>query len=280
MRWVILLGLTTVAVAGHPAEDWAGQLAAWRERRLAALKAEDGWPSVVGLQWLSEGANPAGAGRTQDRIGLFLLEGKRVWFEPAPGAHVRIDGKPALRQELRPDVPGPASLITAGSLTMFVIERGGRLGVRVRDANSPYRKAFHGIDYYPANPDYRVQARLVRQGKRRLSFATVIDGLREEMDSPGILEFHLKGVDCSLEAALSGGRLFLIFKDQTSGKTTYPAGRFLYADLPQDGKVMLDFNQAINPPCAFTPYATCPLPPTQNKLLVAVEAGELTYHYE
>lgn len=273
----MLLGLTVTTAAGQTDQDWAAQLASWREKRMESLKAEDGWPSVVGLHWLEQGANPAGAA---GKIGIFVREGNRVWFDPDPGAQVQIDGQAARRQDLRPDVPGPASLITAGSLTLFVIERGGKLGVRVRDTNSPFRKAFRGIDYFPARPEYRVEARQVRQERKKLSVSTVIDGLTEEMESAGMLEFRLQGVDCRLEAALSGGRLFLIFKDQTSGKTTYPAGRFLYAELPADGRIVLDFNRAINPPCAFTPYATCPLPPAHNKLPVAVEAGELAYHYE
>jgi uncharacterized protein (DUF1684 family) len=183
--------------------------------------------------------------------------------------------------ELKPDVPGPADLIKAGTRTMLVIERSGRYGIRVRDTESRYRKGFRGLQWFPVKPEYRVSARLEPYASPLSVSIPTILGVDEVMTSPGLLHFGLQGKQLRLRPVLSGGRLFLIFKDTTAGKSTYPAGRFLYADLPKGGQaVELDFNKAYNPPCAFTPYATCPLPPLENRLAVSIEAGELNYHHD
>jgi len=249
------------------ANDHTAQVEAWRAKRIAALQADDGWLTVAGLHWLTPGWNrfaelPAGM--------EWRLEGKTVTFRQ--GGQMR---------ELKPDNPGPADLVTAGSLTMFIIERGGKYGIRVRDTKSPYRAKFHGIEHYPVDSQWNVSARWLpyEQPKQR-NLPTVIEGVTEVYDATGEVEFTLQGKTLRLEPVLSGGRLFFIFRDLTTGKTTYPAGRFLYADLAKDGVVKLDFNQSYNPPCAFTPYATCPLPLPQNRLAIAVEAGEKNYHLE
>ena len=228
----------------------------WRRAREESLKAPDGWLRVAGLHWLEEGENHL-EGLT------FIRRGAAVWH----------DGK-----LLQPDAPGPADLVDAGGKTLFVIVRGSKVGLRVRDAASPFLRDFRGLRWYPVRPEFRVAARWAAylEPERRL-LDTVIDGFEEEYRSPGAAEFNIGGVACQLEAMLSGNRLFFLFRDLTSGKTTYGASRFLYADLPENGKVVLDFNKAYNPPCAFTRYATCPLPPASNWLPVAIEAGELVY---
>ncbi|HZO52278.1 MAG TPA: DUF1684 domain-containing protein [Bryobacteraceae bacterium] len=247
-----------------PASDHLSEVEAWRSKRLATLQADDGWLTVAGLYWLKPGLNrfaelPAGLEWT--------LHGKRV--------SLRQNGA---ERELKPDNPGPADLVKSGTLTMFIIERGGKYGVRVRDTNSPYRKSFKGVEHYPVDAKWKVAARwhAYAQPKKRV-LPTVIEGVTEEYDAPGEVEFKLAGKTLKLEPVLSGGRLFFVFRDLTTGKTTYPAGRFLYADLAKDGVVTLDFNQAYNPPCAFTPYATCPLPLPQNRLPIALETGEKNY---
>lgn len=249
------------------AADHSAQVEAWRSKRIAALKADDGWLTVAGLHWLKPGWNrfdalPAGMEWRLEGTKVSLRQGKQV-------------------RELKPDNPGPADLLTSGSLTMFVIERGGKYGIRVRDTQSPYRSKFRGIEHYPVDAKWSVAARwhAYAQPKRRL-LPTVIEGVTEVHEAPGEAEFTIAGQTLRLEPVLSGGRLFFIFRDQTTGKTTYPAGRFLYSDPAENGVVKLDFNQAYNPPCAFTPHATCPLPPPQNRLAIAVEAGEKNYHLE
>ena len=250
-----------------PAFDHVSDVEAWRAKRLTALQAADGWLSVTGLHWLKPGWNrfaelPTGM--------EWKLDEKRVLL--------RQNGQ---ERELKPDNPGPADLVQSGTVTMFIIERGGKFGIRVRDTNSPYRAKFHGIEHYPVDAKWKVTARFLpyaQPKKRRLP--TVIEGVEEEYEATGEVEFTLAGKKLKLEPVISDGRLFFVFRDLTTGKTTYPAGRFLYADLPKNGTVTLDFNQAYNPPCAFTPYATCPLPLPQNRLPIAVEAGEKNYHLE
>ena len=168
--------------------------------------------------------------------------------------------------------------VTIGPLTLFVIERGGRHAIRLRDRNSQFRREFTGLHYFPISEPYRVTAKWVAE-PRKIPILNVI-GQTEPMDSPGYSVFTLGGHEYKLYPVLEepdAKELFYIFRDLTSAKETYGAGRFLYSEMPKDGRVVLDFNKAYNPPCAFTPYATCPLPPKENRLPVRIEAGELKY---
>jgi len=163
-------------------------------------------------------------------------------------------------------------------LNLFVIKRGDRYGIRLKDPDSQYRREFHGIEYFPADERYRVTARFVAE-RRTIPILNIL-GQTEPSECPGYVVFRLNGQELRLYPILEepgAKQLFYIFRDQTTGKETYGAGRFLYSDLPQDGQVTLDFNKAYNPPCAFTPYATCPLPPKENHLAVRIEAGEKKY---
>ena len=226
----------------------------WRKQREESLTADDGWLTVSGLHWLEPGNN--------------TVEGQRFVLS---GRQVTLDG--AL---LKPDVPGPADMITRGDLTLFVIARGGRFAIRVRDKQSVLRKQFRGLRWYPVQPEYRVTAKWTPYEKPQPRSIPTVVGIPEEMLAPGVAEFSLHGQTLRLEPVLDGRRLFFIFKDPTAGRTTYPAGRFLYTDPPVSGTVILDFNTAYTPPCGFTPYATCPLPPRVNHLAVVVEAGEMS----
>jgi uncharacterized protein (DUF1684 family) len=160
---------------------------------------------------------------------------------------------------------------------MYVIERGGRFALRVKDPESARRRSFRGLDWFPVRESYRVTARFVPyEPPKAIPIANVL-GTVEPMPSPGYVVFSLNGREFHLDPVLedpAAKELFFIFRDETAGKQTYPAGRFLYADLPKDGRVVLDFNKAYSPPCAFTSFATCPLPPRQNRLDVRIEAGE------
>jgi uncharacterized protein (DUF1684 family) len=270
-----------------PQADYQQEIESWRRAREARLKAEDGWLTVVGLFWLKEGRNTVGtdpgsdivlpAGSAPGSAGQFVFEKGEVRFESAPGVAARVDGKPAGVARLKPDTSGAPDLLRINSLTMFVIQRGRRTGIRLKDANSPARKSFAGLRYFPIREEYRVKARWEPYDPpKKVNIPNVLGGTSEDV-SPGYVEFVLKGRRCRLEPVLEGEELFFIFKDRTAAKETYPAGRFLYTGLPKGGEVVLDFNRAINPPCAFTPYATCPLPPQQNHLAMRIEAGELRY---
>jgi uncharacterized protein len=253
------------------------QIAEWRRKREASLKAVDGWLTVTGLQWLHEGIN-----KIDGVEGVaFDLQSGRTIARIGAGSGALVNGQAIREAELNPDNPGPPDKVTLGSRTMFVIERGGRIGMRVRDTNSRFRRQFTGLRWYPVDAAYRVRGTLKpHPAPLSVSIPTIL-GFDEKMTSPGIVHFQLRGELLALRPVLSEGSLFFIFRDRTAGKTTYPAGRFLYADVPGKGEpVDLDFNKAYNPPCAFTPYATCPLPPRENHLPIEIAAGELNYHHQ
>jgi uncharacterized protein (DUF1684 family) len=273
----IAAALARLATLQGDSLSYVEQIQKWRREREASLKADDGWLTVAGLHWLKEGVK-----RVEGADGVeFQFHQGKTRVRIREGAAALVNHKPAREAELRDDTPGPPDEVKTGSLTMFVIERSGRYGIRVRDTNSKYRKQFKGLTWYPVKPEYRVMGRLEKSASPITVPVPTILGFDEEMQSPGVVHFALGGAQRSLRPMLSGGRLFFIFKDQTAGKTTYPAGRFLYADMPKgDGSVELDFNKAYNPPCAYTPYATCPLPRPENHLAARVEAGELNYHHE
>lgn len=268
-------------------DAYARSIEAWRAQREARLRGDEGWPTVVALYWLRPGANRFGSAADNDLVlpasaaahaGALRVDGTTVTLEPAAGAQITVDGAAATARRLRPDEPGPPDVVATGRVRLFLVERSGRLGVRVRDLDSPARRAFKGLRWYPIRPEYRVVGRLVPNPEpRRLRIANVL-GLVDEMESAGVVVFTLGGHEVRLEPVYetpARSELFFIFRDRTSGHGTYPAGRFLYADLPRDGQVVIDFNKAYTPPCAFTRFATCPLPPRQNHLPIAIEAGEL-----
>jgi hypothetical protein len=173
------------------------------------------------------------------------------------------------------DAGGKPAVLELGSLNFFVIKRGDRVGVRIRDKASPVLASFKGIDEYPIQPEWRIVARFEPSKDKKIPIANII-GQVEDETSPGAVVFDWRGKTYRIDALEGGddGGLFLIFGDQTNGKETYGAGRFLDTEAPKDGKVVVDFNTAYNPPCAFTAFATCPLPPAGNKLQLRVEAGE------
>ncbi|HYM10861.1 MAG TPA: DUF1684 domain-containing protein [Bryobacterales bacterium] len=262
----------------------------WREDQEADLRAEGGWLTVAGLFWLKEGENrfgngagndivlPAGPG-VPERAGVFALEGGKVTLRVQPGAAVTAKGKPVETLEMHSDQKGAPDVIALGDLTMHVIERQGRLGIRLKDKNSRTRTEFAGMRWFPIRDTWRVRARFVPYDPpKRIEIPTVLGTVAKE-PCPGYAAFTLGGREWRLEpVSESDGGLFFIFRDLTSGKETYGSGRFLDAAAPKDGQVTLDFNEAYNPPCAFTPYATCPLPPKGNRLNVRIEAGEMREH--
>jgi uncharacterized protein len=284
-RFVVGLLLTLAISATDP--YYEQQLLKWRADRLAELTADDGWLTVVGLLWMHQGANHAGSGSGMDlkmslpapqELGTFTLEGERVWFVAAPGVPVRVAGHPV---NAAVAVETDKTLLELGPIQMLVIRRGKRVGLRVRDRDSAARRAFKGLEYFPIREDLRVRARLEPfDPPPHIPIVNVL-GDQSEYVSPGRLVFELDGVTHSLDAVYETSEkkdLFVIFRDRTSGESTYPAGRYMHVPLPVNGEVQVDFNRAYNPPCAFTEFATCPLPPKQNWLKVRIEAGEKTAH--
>jgi uncharacterized protein (DUF1684 family) len=284
MRLLAGMAAVVLAAAATVPPDYVQQMETWRQKREQRLKADGGWLSVAGLFWLNEGANTAGTakdnsivlppGSAPDHIGVFELHGNKVVFRPAAGVPIT----PARETELKPDTSGNPDAVAINDLTLFVIQRSDRYGIRLKDRNSPFRRNFTGLKWFPIRPEYRVEARFIAEPKK-IPILNMV-GQTDTEDSPGAVEFTLNGQQLRMVALTEEDTLFFVFRDKTSGKTTYGASRMLNTPMPKDGRVVLDFNQAYNPPCAFTPYATCPLPPHENRLPVAVEAGEMKYSDE
>ena len=258
----------------------------WRQEREAKLKADDGWLTLAGLIWLQEGPNTVGSAssskvklaRGPARIGVIDYKAGKASFRADPGTPVTINGKAAANAPLRSDADDQKpDLVQTEDYTFFVIHRGTRDAIRLKDKQSEYRRNFTGLHWYPVHEDYRVEAKWEAYPESKLINVPNILGETEKSPSPGYAVLTLHGQQFRLDPVAEDGQLFFIFRDQTAGHETYPSGRFLYAQMPQTGKVVLDFNKAYNPPCAFTPYATCPLPPQQNRMATRVEAGELNY---
>ena len=286
------------AAASTTAADsaWRQELDAWRAQREHELSAPDGWLTLVGLEWLKPGVNSFGTApdnaikiraQAPAHFGMMTVSGTTVQLlAPSGGfpADFQMDGKPAREGTLSANDAQPSTLTWHG-LTMVVLPRGGRYALRIKDADSPTRTGFHGLHWYAPEPRFRVEAKWIPFSPPRVEKIPTIIGTTLDMPAPGIAEFTLNDKTVRLEPVFEGGerdKLFFILRDATSQTTTYQAARFLHTGLPSNGvdkpgTLTLDFNELYNPPCAYTPYATCPLPPEQNRLPVAIEAGEQRY---
>ena len=279
-----------VLLASGPARavdtGYAQEVDAWRAKREADLRAPEGWLSVVGLHWLREGTSTIGSARGNDillplpappRVGTVELVKGKALIHVSPGVTVKAQDKAVTEALLQSDKEGKPDVLAVGPVSLYVIERGGRLALRVKDPQSPRRRTFRGLEWYPVKEALRIHARFVPYDPpKKVPIANVL-GMVDPLPSPGYAVFTVNGREVKLDSVLEepdAKELFFIFKDATAGKDTYPAGRFLYAAMPKDGQVVLDFNKAYSPPCAFTSFATCPLPPRQNRLAVRIEAGE------
>jgi len=284
------------ALAPDAIPGWQNDLAQWRAQRERELAAPDGWLTLVGLEWLQPGVNSVGAAadnriripaQAPGHIGLFTASGKIVQILAPNGGFppdLTIDGHPAREGPLTVDDLKPSTIAWHG-LTLVVLRRGDRFALRIKDANSPTRAAFHGLNWYPPDPRFVVAARWVPYNPPLIEKIPTVIGATLDLPAPGVARFLLNGQVIALEPVLedpASKTLFFILRDQTSETTTYQAARFLHTQLPdhgldQPGTIYLDFNRLENPPCAYTAYATCPLPPDQNRLPVAIEAGEKRY---
>ena len=260
---------------------------AWAARE-ARLTAEDGWLTLTGLFWLEPGENRFGATEgvavrlpdgADDAGALILGADGAVTLRPVPESGLTVNGDPAIEQVLASDATGRPDLLRSGRSMFYLIERGSKIGVRVKDPEAATLRDFPGLDHYPLDPAFRITTTFEPYTEpREVAIPTVI-GEPSMMLAPGLLRFEIDGQGVTLEPYISDPDdrdLFLVFRDATSGDTTYGAGRFLSAELVDGSSdVVLDFNLATNPPCAFTPFATCPLPTPENTLFVAIEAGEM-----
>lgn len=264
---------------------FAQSTAAWHAQRETRLAAEDGWLTLVALLWLKEGDNVAGSGggasvvfpaKAPARLGTFQRKGSAVSFQPELGVAVTLGGKPFAGGPLKSDADAAPDVLEAGGLRFFVVVRGDKVGLRVKDPDAPKRRDFHGIPTYPADPRWRIEARWEPAPQGNSIPVPTVLGTVDQMPAPGTAVFSIDGHEFRLTPVLEEGEtnLFFVFADATNRSETYGAGRFLYATPPKDGRVVLDFNRAYNPPCAFSPYATCPLPPKQNRLPIPIAAGE------
>lgn len=270
------------------ANKYAHSLQAWRDEQDANLRRENDWLALAGLFWLQEGENSLGAhpdhdiplpgGRAAENLGSITLQDGKVWLHVNPGRLVTVNGEPAAEdEELAPDTSGQADRVEVDGLAMVVLERGERFGIRLWDNRSPAREKFPGRRWYAADESYRVQAKYIPYDPPKNVPMSNILGDHFDISMHGRVEFKIHGDSVHLDVQQVGaGGLFLIFKDATAGENTYPPGRYLQIEeVSPERQVTLDFNRAYNPPCAFTNYATCTLPPPQNILPHAIKAGEL-----
>ncbi len=282
LQVVVMLALTQASSTYH------AEIEKYRKERLEELTAPNGWLAVRGLFWLHEGANSAGSdpsseiklpARVAKRLGVFTLKSGQVMFTADPSAFVAAEGKPVTTYTFTRS--SEKSAIVSEGVTLFMLRRGDRIGLRMLDPDSTQRKTFSGLKYFPLDPAYRLTAKFVAYPKLKTVPVPNVLGQLVSMESPGYVEFTLKGRAYRLEPVYetpAHSDLFFIFKDPTSRTETYEAGRFLHTPLPKGDVVDLDFNRAYNPPCAFTEFATCPLPVKENELQAPIKAGELRYH--
>lgn len=259
----------------------------WRERRVARLTEPHGWLSLVGLVMLeADSLTTIGSAPGNDVVvtsgpprwgQLRVDEGGDVWFDVAAAGEVRVDGAIVDSARMKPGGEGDPTHVESGGVQLHLVDPGGRLALRIRDPGASTRTEFAGIDYYPPDPEWRVAAEFIPHPEGTTMHVANVMGQLIEEPNPGVARFVHEGKTISLEAVLEDDRLFFIFADRTSGRETYGLGRFMYADLPRDGRVILDFNQAYNPPCAFNAYTTCPLPPQSNRIDAWIRAGEKRY---
>jgi uncharacterized protein (DUF1684 family) len=267
-------------------QTYQAEIETWRRSMDVALRKENGWLALAGLYWLEEGSNRIGSDPSNRIVlperaapaflGDFHLSEGVTQIKSEPGQTVQVDAVQVEEAELDPDITGMPSRVTLGDLSMVVIKRGARYGIRLWDNHRPERESFPGREWYAVQEVYRIEGRFIPHQEPVQLTLPGADGGRQSVPAVGLVHFELDGAEHQLEA-LEGpsGGLFLIFRDETNGTTTYEAGRYLQTDKPKAGQVVLDFNRAFNPPCVFTAFATCALPPPQNYLQVSIKAGEM-----
>jgi len=275
------------SLAGAEDEAYRAAVEKWRQGYEASLKSDDGWLTVSGLFWLHEGENRFGSNPLNDIVlpagaappdaGTFDFHAGRTFAHVKPGVPATMNGKRVVTAELRPD---SADRLVLGDLTLLVHASGSRYCIRLKDKNSSLRRNFRGLRWFPVNESYRVTGRFIPYTPPKKALIQNVMGDTAEIAVPGYVVFSLNGQELRLDAEEADGEgLSFVFRDLTSAKETYGAARFLDIGPARDGQVTLDFNMAYNPPCAYNPYTTCPLPTPENRLRVRIEAGEMAYRH-
>lgn len=285
---ILFLIFSVISCADH--STYIAETSEWRATHEKELSAEDGWLTLTGLAWLKEGANTIGRGNEYDirltsnfkggKFGEIDLSGSKATLTVEKGVEALIDGKPFGRTELASDKTAQKTVVQVGSQSFYLIEREGKFAVRLKDTESPERIGFKGLSWFPIDPSYRITADLEAFDQPEEVNIPNVLGSFYKMKSPGKLKFTLLGRPYTVVPVEDGDKLFIIFRDDSRLTETYEAGRFLYADKPVNGKVVLDFNRAENPPCAYTEFATCPLPPPENSIDASILAGEKRFRSE
>jgi uncharacterized protein len=265
---------------------YAQEISQWQQKRWTDLKSETGWLTLVGLFWLKEGENTFGSDSANSIVlanqnvkpqsAVLTLTQGVVKFE-AKQSGFTLDGKEVKALELKSDEDANPTVLHLGSLSLQIIKRNEKLGLRVKDSQNPDRLNFQNTEFYPADSKWRIDAQFEAYNPPKQMPIMNVLGMESGETSPGAVKFSVDGQEYRLDAITEKDepRLFMIIADKTSGKETYPAGRYLYVDPPDtSGHLVIDFNKAYSPPCAFTKFATCPLPPRQNRLALTIDAGE------
>jgi uncharacterized protein (DUF1684 family) len=270
--------------------EYISKIKQWHSKRIGNLKKENGWLNLAGLYWLKKGENKFGSDKRNDIIfpegkapafiGSLILSDSIVIIKVNKGVDVRNNGIPVTELKLKNDTQGE-TVLESGSLRWFIIKRGDKYGIRLRDLDSGTLKNFRGIETYPINSDWRFEAQLESYpAPKKVEIPNVL-GQLDTADVAAALKFEKDGILYRLDPLDAGKQYFILFADETSGSETYGSGRFLYVDKADSlGRIFIDFNKAYNPPCAFTKYATCPLPPKQNHLKLKITAGEKIFRGE
>lgn len=280
--------LVPLLLMASNSSDYVDSVTKWRAAYERGLKAPDGWLAVAGLFWLHEGVNSIGSGekneirlppRCEKLTGVIKFHDGRAEFLPHAGSVATLNGKPAPQHAvLQNDKDHPPDEIKIGDVTLTVIQRARRFAVRLRDPQAATVRNFKGGQWFPVDASYHIRAAWHAYPQPKQIPILSILGDTEPEPSPGYAQFRLNGKEYKLEPVIEEPNvLFFIFKDQTSAHETYGAGRFLKAEMPKDGAVVLDFNRAYNPPCAYIDFATCPLPPRQNHMDTRIAAGQKRY---
>jgi uncharacterized protein (DUF1684 family) len=291
----VLLGATVAtgvgvsqAGVGSDKMTHTQQIEAWRKQRVERLTAPNGWLSLVGLQWLKEGANKIGSAKDSDiviasaasHLGTITLHGGKAEIALDARGGAWIDGARQAHAELQDDSTPKPTVVSFGTSMFYLVRRGDKLGLRIKNTEASTRVDFAGIDYFDIDPSWRIEAKWEAYDPPHEVQESNVIGQVDKVIVPGAAVFTRDGKTYRVEPVIEtpgDKELFLVFSDKTSGKETYGAARFVYTEPPKDGKVIIDFNKAYNPPCAFTPFATCPLPTEQNRLGTRVTAGEKKY---
>jgi len=293
---IIFLSLLSSYTCQHPEKvsgetsQYQKEIEEWRQRRITNLTKTDGWLSLIGLFWLKEGNNSFGGAESNyldfpdqkvpPEMGIFVLDKGKVTIQIFNNLPVLSEGKPIQFLEMQSDEGKNPTVLSYGSLSWLLIKRGDRYGIRLRDSDNENIRNFQGIENFAIDPAWKVEAKFEPYSPPKKISVPNILGMVDEETCPGTLIFEKNGQSFRLDPIAESGdrQWFIIFSDLTNGPETYGAGRFLYIDPPdENGKAFIDFNKAYNPPCAFTLYATCPLPPEQNHLEIRITAGEKRY---